>query len=254
MSGRECSGHEARLAAAARTGRRTVYPSDMPLGVLRSLRTKAPIAGLTLGALLALAAPARAQYVQIESFEVTPFVGVRLGGTFDVRAEPSQIQATWKDASSYGFSAGVRFDELSLIEFRWTRSVSTLRFDAPLGFLGASLGDVTLDQYHVDFTREFVIPEVKGLRSFLTGSVGATHIAAEHDAFTRFSFGFGAGLKQSLGSRFAIRAEAKWLPILIDPEVGGWACGVVGVGGCLVVLTGPLTQQFEFSVGPVVRF
>jgi hypothetical protein len=79
--------------------------------------------------------------------------------------------------------------------------------------------------FHADFTREFVIPEVKGLRSFLTGSVGATHLAAAHDGFTRFSFGFGAGLKQFLGSRLAIRAEAKWLPILIDPKgrlMGVW--------------------------------
>ena len=186
---------------------------------------------------------------------MTPFIGLRFGGTFDIQTEqPSQTQANWKDASSYGLSAGVRFDGLSLIEFRWTRSTSTLRFDAPLALVGVALGDVTLDQFHADFTREFVIPEVKGLRSFLTGSVGATHIASARDGFTRFSFGFGAGLKQSLGSRFAIRAEAKWLPILIDPEVGAWACGTAGVGGCLVVLTGPLTQQFEFSVGPVVRF
>jgi hypothetical protein len=226
----------------------------MALGFLHDLRSKGPTACLTVQALLALAAPARAQYVQIDSFEVTPFVGGRFGGTFDVRAEPSQTQATWKDASSHGLSAGVRFDDLSLIEFRWTRSTSTLRFDAPLGLLGASLGDVTLTQFHADFTREFVIAEVKGLRSFLTGSVGATHVAAAHDGFTRFSFGVGAGLKQFLGSRFAIRAEAKWLPILIDPKVGSWACGTVGVGGCLVVLTGPLTQQFELSVGPVVRF
>ena len=217
-----------------------------------------PIARATLHALLAvvaLAAPARAQYVQINSFEVTPFVGLRFGGTFDVRAEqPPQVQATWNDASSYGLSAGVRFDDLSLIEFRWTRSTSTLRFDAPLGFVGPSLGDVALNQFHADFTREWFIPEVKGLRSFLTGSVGATHMAAAHDGFTRFSFGLGAGVKQFLGPRFAIRAEVKWLPILIAPEVGAWGCGTVGVGGCLVVLTGPATQQFELSVGPVLRF
>jgi hypothetical protein len=227
----------------------------MPLGFLHVLRSKGPTTCLTLQALLALAAPAGAQYVQIESVEVTPFVGIRFGGSFDVRGEqPPQTQAVWKDASSYGLSAGVRFDEFSLVEFRWTRSTSTLRFDAPLGSVGASLGDVTLNQFHADFTREFVIPEVKGLRSFLTGSVGATHVAAAHDGFTRFSFGFGGGLKQFLGSWFAIRAEAQWLPILIDPEVGAFACGTVGLGGCLVVLTGPLTQQFELSVGPVVRF
>jgi hypothetical protein len=109
----------------------------------------------------------------------------------------------------------VRFDDFSLIEFRWTRSPSTLRFDVPSGLLGASLGDVTLNQFHADFTREFVIPEVKGLRSFLTGSLGATHVAAAHDGFTRFSFGFGAGLKQFLGSRFAIRAPAALAPTFL---------------------------------------
>ena len=172
---------------------------------------------LALVVVPALATPAGAQYVRIDSFEVTPSLGVRFGGTFDVRAEqPPQTQASWNDASSHGLSAGVRFDDFSLIEFRWTRSTSTLRFDAPLALLGASLGDVTLNQFHADFTREFVIPEVKGLRSFLTGSVGATHVAAADDGFTRFSFGFGAGLKQFLGSRFAIRAEVKWLPIPVS--------------------------------------
>jgi hypothetical protein len=227
----------------------------MALRSFHGMFSRGITACLTLPAILAVATPARAQYVELQAFEVTPFLGVRFGGSFDIQTdEHSQTQAALKDAASYGLSAGVRFDDLSLIEFRWTQSTSALRFDAPFRPPGASLGNVTLNQFHADFTREFVIREVKGLRSFLTGSVGATHVAAAHDGFTRFSFGFGAGLKQFLGSRVAIRAEAKWLPILIDPEVGAWACGTVGVGGCLVVLTGSLTQQFELSVGPVVRF
>ena len=210
---------------------------------------------LTLSAILAPATPARAQYVQIQAFEVTPFVGARFGGIFDIQTDqPSPIQATLKDATSYGFSTGVRFDDFSLVEFRWTRSTSALSFSPPFHNVGASLGDVTLNQFHADFTREFIVPEVKGLRSFLTGSVGATHIAAAHDGFTRFSFGFGAGLKQFLGSKLAMRAEADWLPILIEPEVGAWACGTLGLGGCVVVLNGRLTQQFQLSIGPTVRF
>ena len=210
---------------------------------------------LAVSAILAVGTPARAQYVDIQSVEVTPFVGLRLGGTFDVQTErSSQTQATLKDAASYGVSAGVRFDDFSLIEFRWTRSVSELQVGDPFQIAGASLADVTLNQFHADFTREFPIPEVKGLRSFLTGSAGVTHIGTVNDGFTRFSFGFGAGLKQFLGSRLAIRGEAHWLPILIDPEVGAFACGTLGAGGCLVVLNGRLTQQFQLSVGPVVRF
>jgi hypothetical protein len=221
----------------------------------RGLSSRGIAACVTLPAILAAATPARAQYVEIQAVEVTPFVGARFGGTFDIQTDEfSPIQATLEDAASYGLSAGVRFDDLSLIEFRWTKSTSTLRFSAPFRFQGASLGDVTLNQFHADFTREFVIPEVKGLRAFLTGSLGATRIAAANDGFTRFSFGFGSGLKQFLGSRLAIRAEAHWLPILIEPEVGAWACGTVGIGGCLVVLNGRLTHQFELSIGPVVRF
>jgi hypothetical protein len=201
------------------------------------------------------AAPARAQYVQIQSFEVTPFVGLRLGGTFDIQPEKREtVEATLKDATSYGLSAGVRFDDLSLVEFRWTQATSTLRFGAPFAIVGASLGDVTLNQFHADFTREFVVPEVKGLRSFLTASLGLTHVGAAQEGFTRFSFGFGGGLKQFLGSRFGIRAEAQWLPILVDPSVSGFACGAVQFGGCLVLLSGDLVQQFQFSIGPVVRF
>jgi hypothetical protein len=209
---------------------------------------------VTLLAILA-ATPARAQYVQIQSFEVSPFIGARLGGTFNIQpTEAVPVEATLTDAMSHGFSAGVRFDDFSLIEFRWTRATSELRFGAPFVFLGPSLGDVTLNQFHADFTREFATPAVKGLRTFLTGSLGVTHLGAAQDDFTRFSFGFGAGLKQFLGSRLAIRAEAQWLPILVEPSVSGFACGTIQFGGCLVVLNGELVQQFQLSIGPVVRF
>src|SRR5262245_60562802 len=132
------------------------FPDITPRGIA---------ACVTFLAILVPAAPARAQYVELQAFEVTPFIGVRFGGTFDIQTdERSQTQASFKDAASYGLSAGVRFDDLSLIEFRWTQSTSALRFDAPFPFPGATLGDVTLNQFHADFTREVVIREVKGLR------------------------------------------------------------------------------------------
>ena len=227
----------------------------IPLERFHRVSSRGTVVCLTLVAILAGAAPARAQYVEIQSFELTPFIGARLGGTFDIQPDgAAQIEATLKDATSYGFSAGVRFDDFSLIEFRWTQARTSLQFGPPLRFLGEELGAVNMNQFHATFTREFPIHEVKGLRSFLTGSVGATHMTTVNDGFTRFSFGLGAGLKQFLGSKFAIRAEAHWLPILIEPEVGSFGCGTINVGGCFVVLNGKLTQQFEMSIGPVVSF
>jgi hypothetical protein len=167
----------------------------IPLERVYRIFSEHTVVCLTLAAILAAAAPARAQDVKIQSFELTPFIGARLGGTFDIQPDgAAQIEATLKDAASYGFSAGVRFDDLSLVEFRWAQSTSTLRFGGPFAFLGASVGNVALNQFHADFTREFVIPEIKGLRSFLTGSLGVTHLGTEQDGFTRFSFGLGAGL------------------------------------------------------------
>jgi hypothetical protein len=226
----------------------------IPLERFHRLSSKGSIFCVAVSAILA-AGPAHAQYVQIQSFELTPFIGARLGGTFDIQPDGvAQVEGTLKDAASHGVSAGVRFDDFSLVEFRWTQATSELRFGAPFAFLGASVGDVTLNQFHADFTREFVIPEVKGLRTFLTGGVGVTHVGAAQGEFTRLSFGFGSGLKQFLGSRLAIRAEAQWLPILVEPSVDGFACGTIQFGGCLVILNGELVQQFQLSVGPVVRF
>ena len=242
-------GCRSRLRASPR-----VYSGSMDVFLHRVL-SRGVTTCLALTGLIVCPTAARAQYVEIQALEVTPFVGARFGGTFDVQTEQRvRSEISLKDASSYGLSAGLRFDDFSLIEFRWTRSTTSLQAAAPSPAVIVSSGDITLNQFHADFTREFVIPEVKGLRSFLTGSVGATHIGSANDGFTRFSFGLGAGLKQFVGSRLAIRAEAHWLPILVDPEVSTFACGTGPVGGCLVVLNGRLTQQFEVSIGPVVRF
>jgi len=207
---------------------------------------------LTLACTLPAAELAKAQGVEIQGFEVTPFIGGRFGGTFEIQPEGGpEGRASLGDAVSFGVSAGVRFDDLSLIEFRYTRAKPALQFEAGINPLPAPPGDVTLDQFHGDFTREFSLEQVNGLRPFLMASVGATHLGTASNGFTRFSFGLGTGLKLFLNSRVGFRAEARWLPIWVQPEVRGFACGG---GGCLVVLSGRLVQQFEVSVGPVFHF
>ncbi len=200
------------------------------------------------------AAPARAQSVEIQGLEVTPFIGGRFGGTFDVQPDGAvETRASLGDSVSYGVSAGVRFDDFSLIEFRWTRASSVLRLERGVNVnpLATPIADVTLNQFHGDFTREFAIDEVTAIRPFVMASVGATHLGTSSNGFTRFSFGLGTGLKMAINSKLGIRLEARWLPIWVQPEVSGFACGF---GGCIAVLSGRLTQQFEVTAGPVFRF
>ena len=197
-------------------------------------------------------ASAGAQSLGIQGLEVTPFIGGRFGGTFEIQPEgAAEVPASLKDAVSFGVTAGVRFDDLSLIEFRWTRAKSELRLDTGVNPLTASLGDVTLNQFHVDFTREFTLEDVNGLRPFLMVSLGATHLGAANDSFTRFSFGLGTGLKLFLRPKLGVRVQAQWLPIWVEPEMRAFACGG---GSCITVLSGRLAQQFEVSAGPVFHF
>jgi hypothetical protein len=138
------------------------------------------------------ATPACAQGLEIQGLEVTPFIGGRFGGTFDVQpAGLAETRASLQDSVSYGVGAGFRFDDFSLIEFRWTRASSALRFDTGVNVnpLAAPIADVTLNQFHGDFTREFPLDEVHAIRPFLMASVGATHLGTWSNGFTRFSFG-----------------------------------------------------------------
>ena len=209
---------------------------------------------LAVASAFSSAAPARAQSVEIQGLEVTPFIGGRFGGTFDVQPDGAvETRASLGDSVSYGVSAGVRFDDFSLIEFRWTRASSVLRLEGGVNVnpLATPIADVTLNQFHGDFTREFAIDEVTAIRPFVMASVGATHLGTSSNGFTRFSFGLGTGLKMAINSKLGIRLEARWLPIWVQPEVSAFACGF---GGCVAVLSGRLTQQFEVTAGPVFRF
>ena len=136
----------------------------------------------------------------------TPFIGGRFGGTFDVQPEgAAEARASLGDSVSFGVSAGLRFDDFSLIEFRWTRASSVLRLDTGVSVnpLTTPIADVTLNQFHGDFTREFPLDEVNALRPFIMASVGATHLGTSSNGFTRFSFGLGTGLKVSVNSKLA---------------------------------------------------
>jgi hypothetical protein len=56
---------------------------------------------------------------------------------------------------------------------------------------------VVLDQFHGDFTHEYIPEEeLRWARPFVMGSAGAIQVAGRaNDSFTRFSFGLGGGIK-----------------------------------------------------------
>jgi hypothetical protein len=150
---------------------------------------------------------------------------------------------------SYGVSFGARINEEDLIEVRWARMNSTMRLEQ--SFLTTFQQKVIVDQYHGDFTHEYILDNWPArVRPYIMASVGATHISGNVTrSFTRFSLGIGAGFKIFANRHVGFRIQGEWLPIVVDPEVG-LICG----GGCILHIQTQVTSQGEFAAGPLFRF
>jgi hypothetical protein len=206
--------------------------------------------GISIVGLVLLASSLSAQ----RRFDVTPLFGFRGSEPIPLSYETPGSEQTGDvklaPGASFAVAAGIRYDTLNVIEFRWTRQ-STEMTNArqstarPPFEIGARL-----DQYHGDFTREYELEEHRLIRPFIIGSVGATRLTTPLSSFTRMSFGLGGGVKVFPTSRFGIRMQAQWLPLWLNPKVEGFVCG----GGCIVVLGGRLAHQAEVSIGPVFSF
>lgn len=210
-----------------------------------------------LAAVLAIVVPAHGQH-----FDITPLVGLRVGGSMDLQQEgqPPQALAHLGDSATSGVAAGVRFfaedgcDDCALIEFRWMRQNTNLGFKettpvpTPLAAFGRI--PVTLDHYLADFTYEFDLQEAKPVRPFVLGTVGAARLMSPASTSTRLVFGLGTGVKIFAQRHWGVRLQVEYLPMVMHAEVQRVIC----VGGCVVALGGGLLNQFEFTVGPVFRF
>jgi hypothetical protein len=150
---------------------------------------------------------------------------------------------------SYGIAFGMRINEEDLVEFRWARQDTDVHVENTAQT--SSNQRLILDQFHADFTHEFILDEwPPWARPFITGSVGATRMRDHTNDFTRFSFGLATGIRVYANRHFAFRVQAAWLPVVVDPELKAFVCG----GGCVVRVGGTLISQGEFTVGPVLRF
>ncbi len=207
--------------------------------------------------LLSIAIPAFGQ-----KFELSPLVGARFGGTIELKPDSSATgaKASFQDGAVFGVAAGVRFDSFDacegcdLIEFRWMRQNTHLNlndtlFVTPLAGSSNQPG-ISVDHFLGDFTHEFPLNNSKYVRPYMTGTLGAARMAAPGGSATRFVFGIGAGLKISPNPHFGLRIGVEYLPMVMQGEVQKIVCS----GGCIVALTGGLTNQFQVTVGPVFHF
>ena len=180
-------------------------------------------------------------------FDLTTLVGYRTSMLFPTGHPPSP-HLILGAKPSYAVAVGVRLDEEDVIEFRWARQETHAHVEG----VPYSNEKVVLDQFHGDFTHEYIPDEGhRWARPFVMGSVGATRVAGgANNSFIRFSFGLGGGVKVFFTRHLGLRMQGEWLPLVVEPEVTSFVCG----GGCIALLSARLVSQGEIVAGPVLRF
>ena len=217
------------------------------------LKRRHPVVFLVVGlfASSALVAGQDSPRPRLDSFEVTPLASYRSSMRLAIQptGQGTNPHVTLDENSSYGFSVGMRIRDDDVVDFRWTRQDSYSQVQDGTGAFPQIR--VTLNQFHCDFSREYVLKHpMPWARPYIIGSVGATNISDGVSSWsTHLSIGIGGGVKFFVAQHIGFRIQAEWLPILVNPQ-GSASCGV----GCVAHLSATVASQAEVAVGPVIRF
>lgn len=190
---------------------------------------------------LLLAVPGFAQQV-----DVTPVGGFRVGGSMEDYNSGGDFDI--KDDWAFGGMIDVSIPGGRAVELVYSHQGTEL--EAKGVFPGAPVTaplDVDLWQVGVLQNKELT----PALTGYVVGSLGLTHFAFPSDSESRFSIGFGGGVKAFLNRTVGFRADGRGYVTFVDTD-NFYATG--GGGGATISFSSDLLLQAEFLGGVVFRF
>jgi hypothetical protein len=181
-------------------------------------------------------------------FEVTPFLGYRFGGEFDLQG--SSRGADLDDHGSFALALDLRRDESSQYELFYSRQKTNLEPDSPLGELG-------LDVEYLHIGGTLVLDEEQFLKPYLIGTLGLTRFTPEPGRVsdnTRFSVSLGAGMRVPVTDHFGLRLEARGYLTLVDTDSSVFCASTSAGGFCAIRARGSTFVQYELLAGAAFSF
>jgi opacity protein-like surface antigen len=181
-------------------------------------------------------------------FEITPFVGYRFGGGFDV--DGSTQSADLDDHGSFALALNLRRDETSQYELFYSRQETQLEPDSPLGALG-----INVEYLHIGGT--LVADDEMLLKPYIVGTLGLTRLTPEPGRAsdnTRFSFSLGAGLRVPVSRRFSVRLEARGFLTFVNTDSAFFCSSSAAGGVCAIRGSGSTFTQYELLAGAAFAF
>jgi hypothetical protein len=199
--------------------------------------------------LLCLAFPAMAQQ-DSASFELTPLLGYRFGGTFELEESPDSYD--FEDSASYGVIVNFPPRANTHWEVYYSRQSTEAEFSDPAAV--NRLLDIDTQILQIGGTYQF---EGDTVLPYLAATIGGTHVKAsangsESDTF--WSGSIGLGILVAPSSRIGLRLEARGHVTFTNSSTDLLCVVSPDLNACAIQVTGDVLTQFETFAGVVVRF
>ena len=200
------------------------------------------------GAALTLLGATAAYAAERPTFEVTPFVGYRMGGQFDVNnPTPGYSRsADLQDSGSWGVDIGLYRDANSYYEFLYGYQSASLDTKDP-SIKGA---DMKVEYYQ--FGGTLLYPMDSWAVPYLSLTIGVTRFDAHgagSGSDTKFSGSLGGGIRVPVGHNFAVSLGVRGYLTAVDSNTDFLCASGGGSGGCLIQSSGSTFFQGEALVG-----
>jgi opacity protein-like surface antigen len=186
------------------------------------------------------------------SWEVTPFVGYRGGGNFDLEGSPTASDVDLDDHGSFGLAVNLfpSGDKIESYELYYSRQKTSVAKSSPLAPF-----DLNVEYLHLGGTLN--LDDELPVRPYIAGGLGVTRFnpqTGNGGADSRFSLSLGAGIRMPVTKRFSVRLEGRGFITFVNSDSAFLCTSGTQGGACAIRVKGDSFIQYELLAGAAFAF
>lgn len=190
---------------------------------------------------------------EMPSFELTPFIGARMGGGFDVEDDVTGATSSvdLDSGTSYGIDLGLYRNEVGFYELLYSTQETSLDSDVP------ALGDVDVRVDYLQIGGTAFFDQGQRWLPYLSMTLGAAMLEPKqgnYDSETKFAMSLGGGLRFPLSDHVAATLGLRAYVTFLSSDTDLFCASTGENAGCLVRSSGTTFWQGEGQLGLTVRF
>ena len=185
------------------------------------------------------------------SWEVTPFIGYRMGGDFDLEGSTTASKVDLDDHGSFGFAVNLLpSDKSESYELFYSRQEASVAKNSPLAPF-----DLNVEYLHIGGT--LAVNDELPIKPYIAGGFGLTRFSPQTGNGgddSRFSMSLGGGLKLPVTKHFGVRLEARGFVTFVNSDSAFLCVSDAQGGACTVKVKGNAFIQYELLAGAAFAF